>query len=124
MKKLILVFIMAAAMHSVSVSQTSTTMDPRVQKHYSADQLKEIEQKEPSKLKALNFYYSSSFIVHNGVNGGTVDPSTVDVTEFEHLRKEDMRVKTGLSRNNGATIELLSWNELRTKYKELAASKN
>jgi hypothetical protein len=123
MKKLLLVFIMAAAIHSIGVSQTSTTVDPRVQKHYTPDQLKEIEQKEPSKLKALNFYYSSSFIVHNGVTGGTVDPATVDVTEFEHLRKEDVRVKTGLSRN-GATIELLSWNELKTKYKELAASKN
>jgi hypothetical protein len=123
MKKLLLVFIMAGAIHSVSVSQSFTTMDPRVKKHYTDDQLKEIEQKEPSKLKALNFYYSSSFIVHNGVTGGTVDPSTVDVAEFEHLRKEDVRTKTGLNRN-GATIELLSRNELRIKYKELAASKN
>jgi hypothetical protein len=123
MKKLLPVFIMAFAVHSVCISQTSITMDPRVQKHYTAEQLEEIEQKEPSKLKALNFYYGSSFIVHAGVTGGTVDPSTIDVTEFEHLRKEDVRVKTGLNRN-GATIELLSWNELRTKYKELAASKN
>jgi hypothetical protein len=123
MKKFILISAMAVLFHFSGLSQSSTTMDPRVLKHYTPEQLKEIELKDPVKLKTLNFYYTSSFIIHPGVTGGTVDPSTVDVTEFDHLRKEDKRTKTGLNRN-GATIELLSWNELKLKYKELAASKN
>jgi hypothetical protein len=98
------------------------SIDPRVKKHYTEEQLKHISENYPIKIKELNFYYSSSFIIHNGVTGGTVDPMTVDVSEFDRLRKEDKRVITGLSRN-GATIELLSWNELKIKYQELAASK-
>ncbi len=123
MKKMVLLFVAFLATHSICISQTATTMDPRVEKHYTKEQLKEIETSYPEKLKSLNFYYSSSFIVHPGTTGGTVDPATVDITEFEHLRQEDKRAKTGLSRN-GATIELLSRKELQTKYKELAASKN
>jgi hypothetical protein len=122
MKKLF-IFLMSLACNFVSYSQNSIDMDARVLKHYTPEQIKEIELKDPSKLKALNFYYSSSFIVHSGTTGGTVDPATVDVTEFEHLRKEDKRAITGLNRN-GATIELLSWNELKLKYQELSASKN
>lgn len=123
MKKLTLLFLLAVGVHSACISQTSITMDPRVHKHYTQDELKEIETADPAKLKALNYYYSSSFIIHDGLTGGTVDPSTVDVTEFEHLRQESKRAITGLSRN-GATIELLSRNELKIRYKELAISKN
>lgn len=97
-------------------------MDKRVLKHYTSDDLKEIELKMPSKLKALNFYYSSSFIVYPSVTGATVDPSTVDVTEYEHLRQESKRVKTGLNRS-GVTLELLSRDELKVKYNELENTK-
>lgn len=123
MKKIVLLFALSLAIHSISIAQTSTTMDPRVHKHYTAEQLKEIEILSPEKLKSLNFYYSSSFIVHPGTTGGTVDPATIDITEFEQFRQEDKRARTGVSRTTGATIELLSRKELQEKYKELAASK-
>jgi hypothetical protein len=121
MKKILLLGF-ACLITAACLSQTSVTIDPRVKKHYSEEQLKQISENHPVKIKELNFYYSSSFIIHNGLTGGTVDPMTVDVTDFDKLRKEDKRVITGLSRN-GATIELLSWNELKIKYQELAASK-
>lgn len=123
MKKIVLLFAFLLAFHFISVAQTSVTMDPRVQKHYTPEQLKEIETTYPEKLKSLNFYYSSSFIVHPGTTGGTVDPSTIDITEYEQFRQEDKRARTGVSRSTGATIELLSRKELQAKYKELAASK-
>lgn len=123
MKKIVLLFALSLAVHSISVAQTSVPMDPRVEKHYTPEQLKEIETNYPAKLKSLNFYYSSSFIVHPGITGGTVDPSTIDITEYEKFRQEDKRAKTGVDRATGATIELLSRKELQEKYKELAASK-
>ncbi len=123
MKKIVLLFALSLAVHSITLAQTSVTMDARVLKHYTPEQLKEIETTYPQKLKSLNFYYSSSFVVLPGATGGTVDPATIDITEFEHLRQEDKRITTGVSRANGAMIELLSRKELQAKYKELAASK-
>ncbi len=114
MKKILLFVFFCAA--TFSIQAQSNQPDHRISKYYSEAQIEEMSTSNPLKLKHLSIYYKSSFLIHNNA-GQPLDPSTVDVTPFEHLRQQDKRVSTGYSRE-GHVIELLSKNELEALYKK------
>lgn len=100
-------------------AQSTPDVDPRVKKHYSETQINEMLSTAPLKIKVLNVYYRSSFVLIPPVNGTAeaIDPSSVDITEFEKFRKENERAKVGYSRT-GYALELLSKKELQALYDE------
>ncbi|MDQ3046854.1 MAG: hypothetical protein M3R27_04840 [Bacteroidota bacterium] len=111
---LLVIFLCAA---TSALNAQTTPLDPRISKHYTPQQIEEMSASNPLKIKYLTVYYSSSYLIHN--NAGTeLDPLTVDVTPFEHLRQQDKRVSAGYSRQ-GHVIELLSKNELEALYKKI-----
>ena len=121
MKKLILSFIAFLTLISFAgQAQNTHDVDSRVYLHYSQTQVNEMLSNAPLKIKMLNVYYRSSFVLIPGaIQTNPTDPSTVDVTPFEHLRKENVRVRVGYSRTTGEVIELLSKQELQALYDQL-----
>jgi len=122
MKKLLLLFCIALlAVSSPASAQTTPDVDPRIRIHYTETQVNEMLSNAPLKIEVLNVYYRSSFVlippVHNP-NDTSVNASSVDITPYEHLRKENERVQVGYSRT-GFVIELLSKRELQALYDQV-----
>ncbi len=68
-------------------AQSTPDIDPRIYLHYTQQQVGEMLTAAPEKIKKLNIYYRSSFVLIQGIHQATTsDPSTVDVAPFEHLR--------------------------------------
>lgn len=120
MKKLLpilfLVVLTSFSLKSFSQS-TAPDVDPRIRLHYTEVQVNEMLSASPLKIKMLNIYYRSSFVMIPGANQVTpLDPSAVDVSQYEHLRKDNVRVRVGHSRITGEVVELLSKQELQALY--------
>ncbi len=65
-------------------------LDHRIYLHYSEAQIADIQQNHPQKLRQLNYYYQQSWYVMENPNCSecpSIDPSTFDVQEYEHLRE-------------------------------------
>lgn len=103
-----------------SYAQSTPDVDPRIYLHYTQQQVNEMLTAAPLKIKKLNVYYRNSFVMIPGANQVTpLDPSSVDISVYEHLRKENVRVRVGHSRVTGEVVELLSKQELQALYDEV-----
>jgi hypothetical protein len=125
MKK-ILLLLCISLLTSVSYvsAQQASDVDPRIRNHYTGEQVDEMLATAPLKIKVLNIYYRSSFVLIEPVNNPgheLIDPSTVDVTSFEQLRKENDRVRVGYTRT-GYVLELLSKQELQALYDQATSN--
>jgi hypothetical protein len=117
-KTLLLIFIGLLTFSLQSRAQsTAPDVDPRIYQHYTQQEVNDMLANAPAKIKMLNIYYRSSFVMIQGANQVTpLDPNTVDVTNYEHLRKDNVRVRVGHSRITGEVVELLSKQELQALY--------
>lgn len=122
MKKLIpaVLFVFLTSFSLGSYAQTAPDIDARIYQHYTQQQVNEMLTSAPLKIKKLNVYYRNSFVMIPGGNQVTpLDPNTVDVSTYEHLRKENVRVRVGHSRVTGEVVELLSREELQALYDQV-----
>jgi len=84
-----------SAQTTITTNNQSTTdnqnYDPRLLNDYTADQLDEIKAQDPEFLKALEYYYTQSYLIEiiDCFECITVDPANFNVGKFEHLRKKD-----------------------------------
>lgn len=104
-----------------SQNQSTPQIDPRINKHYSQEQIDEMLQKDPSKIEKLNYYYQYSFEVFNPQKSDVIKMtnSDVDIYEFENFRRDNEQTTYGISRE-GHYIVLLSRKELLKQYEKIS----
>jgi hypothetical protein len=114
-----LIFLFFILPGTASLAQTTPDIDPRIRLHFTEQQVNEMLATQPLKIKVLNTYYRSSFVLITPEHEVcTTDPATIDITSYENLRKEDKRVSTGYI-GTRYVIELLSKQELQALYDHL-----
>ncbi|MBU1719594.1 MAG: hypothetical protein KKA07_11040 [Bacteroidetes bacterium] len=114
-------FIASLTVFQTTQAQTSEKLNKIAALHYSQDEVKVLTDSE---IKAINFYYSSSYITdtsspvfqkyvseHDGI---------FDVSTIELHRKQSQRVKYRSELYPGLVIELLSHDELLAEYQKLS----
>lgn len=106
--------ICAHSQHAIPPDQ----IDPRIRKHYTDTEVQEMLNNFPAKIRQLNFYFQSSYIIVGPSVSREIDLKCFDVMDYEKMRKENERVIIGLTRE-GHILELLSIKELQEKYKTI-----
>lgn len=104
----------AHSQHAITPDQ----IDPRIRKHYSEAEVLEMLNQYPAKIKQLNFYFQSSYVIVGPSVSKEIDLKCFDVMDYEKMRKENDRVMIGLTRE-GHILELFSIKELKEKYKTI-----
>ena len=101
------------------------TLDPRIETHYSAAEIKALKQTNPLEIKKLNYYFQDSFIIIPSTSPGAepIDLWTIDVKRFENQRHATERKTIIISKYDDKLI-LKSKEEVEKEYDKILNSKN
>lgn len=87
-------------------------LNPVIRLHYDSLELVNLQQSDSIKLKAIRYYYTSSFLFETTECLCTPpSPDTFDISQYEYLRKRNVRVERYFEKY-GFKLTLLSINEL------------
>lgn len=93
---------------------------PRIQVRYSQQEIDYWRSNDHKKIMYLNYLFKDSYVLINehGAISTQFDPARTDILNFDHLRKENERVRFVIS-PNGDTIELKSKKEVEAEWKAI-----
>lgn len=93
--------------------------DKRAAGHFTPEELAAIE-KDPVKLKKLNYLFNSSFIFvpSDSTNATPVDPATIDIMKYDFHRFQDKPRTIFINRMHDKII-LQSKDDLEKAYREI-----
>jgi len=120
--KSIVLFVCCFFLTKNSSAQTSSTKytnpytNPVILSHYSIQDLQQIENQDSIKFNSIVYYYTQSYLIEPIIcdECPVVDINTVDVSQYEYLRKKTERHTRDLYKY-GFKITLLSVDELKYK---------
>ena len=120
--KSIVLFVCCFFLAKNSSAQTSSTKytnpytNPVILSHYSIQDLQQIENQDSIKFNSIVYYYTQSYLIEPIIcdECPVVDINTVDVSQYEYLRKKTERHTRDLYKY-GFKITLLSVDELKYK---------
>jgi len=114
----------AAVQLSAQTRASSQDTDIRLLTHYSQEELDEIETTDALKFNTIVYYYTKSYIVEKiaSINATSIDTAAIDVSKFEHLRKEHERAVMTFEKD-GFRLILLSLDELKYRLPTQAPGK-
>ncbi len=118
MKIIFSAFVLLTVMLSTNIwSQTYNDLDPRIRNHYTESDYNAMVTYGPNKLEKVIFLYTQSFTVINPscTNCMVIQNSDIDISVYEHFRKQSERFRVGLNRN-GDMLELISKDELQAAF--------
>ncbi len=75
-----------------------------------------------AQIESLNFFFQKSFVLNEYKKCPTcpvIDPATLDIKQFDAQRADKKRVMVYATRP-GTPITLLSWDEVRSAYADIA----
>lgn len=87
---------------------------PNLLRYYTEEELSEMKQLTPWKYDAILFEFKQSYEWVSGPVDWNTFIDTFDVRRYDHLRQQNANV--GLSLENGITILLLSYEEVKNRF--------
>ncbi len=92
---------------------TDPFQNPVILQHYDAQELTSIRQTDSVKFNTIRYYYTQSFTLEEvSCNCIPPTPATFDVSNYEYLRKKEVRYERHFEKY-GFKLTLLSINELQ-----------
>jgi hypothetical protein len=107
--------------HLEGTSNSDPGIDPRIYQHYSSAEIEEMRQLTPHKFVQLNYYFRESWQLRQNPacpNCPMPDPSTIDITVYEHLRQLDRPNSIQLAQP-GPYLVLLPRQEVQARYRQI-----